>query len=133
MEVCYIGFSFHLFLNSISTNIIELRHFSVYHQIAGTLSIPDPLSKSRLNTMRSIDEDLTDTTCYKTEKRGNKFLYICMIHEKLTLKKNSRKKKTTKKGVNGIRTHIHENRWLLVYIYSKNERSTYCAIESLEN
>ena len=29
------------FLNSISSNIIELRHFSVYHQIAGTLSIQD--------------------------------------------------------------------------------------------
>ena len=43
------------------------------------------------------------------------------------------KKTTTKNGVNGIRTHIYENRWLLVYIYSKNERSTYCAIESLEN
>ena len=64
------------------------------------------------------------------------------IHMHGTLKtyceeKNSRKKKrekmTTKNGVNGIRTHIHKNRWLLVYIYSKNERSTYCAIESLEN
>ena len=43
------------------------------------------------------------------------------------------KNTTTKNGVNGIRTHIHENRWLLVYVYSKNERSTYCAIESLEN
>ena len=51
--------------------------------------------------------------------------------EKTQIKK--KKKTTTKKGVNGIRTHIHENRWLLVYIYSKNERSTYCAIESLEN
>ena len=47
--------------------------------------------------------------------------------------KTQEKKKTTKNGVNGIRTHIHENRWLLVYIYSKNERSPYCAIESLEN
>ena len=28
------------------------------------------------------------------------------------------KKKTTKKSVNGIRTRIHENRWLLVYIHS---------------
>ena len=42
MEVCYIGFSFHLFvLNSISSNIIVLRHYSVYHQIAGSLSIQD--------------------------------------------------------------------------------------------
>ena len=40
---------------------------------------------------------------------------------------------TTKNVVNGIRTHFHENRWLLVYIYSKHERSAYCAIESLEN
>ena len=59
------------------------------------------------------------------------------IHMHDTLKtnreKNSRKKNTTKNGVNGIRTHIYENRWLLVHIYSKNERSTYCAIESLEN
>ena len=62
------------------------------------------------------------------------------IHMHGTLKTNfeektlDKKKSTTKKnGVNGIRTHIHENRWLLVYIYSKIERSTYCAIESLEN
>ena len=54
---------------------------------------------------------------------------------KLTVKKKKLKKKRQqqKNGVNGIRTHIHENRWLLVYIYSKNERSTYCAIESLGN
>ena len=63
------------------------------------------------------------------------------IHMHDTLKSNceektqdeKEKKDNNKKGVNGIRTHIHENRWLLVYIYSKNERSTYCAIESLEN
>ena len=60
------------------------------------------------------------------------------IHMHDTLKTNceekkSRKKKTTKNGVNGIRTHIHKNRWLLVYIYSKNKHSTHCAIESLEN
>ena len=48
-------------------------------------------------------------------------------------KLKKKKKTTTKNGVNGIRNHIHKNRWLLVYIYSKNERSTYCAIESLEN
>ena len=47
--------------------------------------------------------------------------------------KKKKKKTTTKTGVNGIRTHIHKNRWLLVYIYSKNEGSAYCAIESLEN
>ena len=56
---------------------------------------------------------------------------------KLTVKKKLKKKKTkkdkTKNGVNGIPTHIHENRWLLVYIYSKNKRSAYCAIESLDN
>ena len=35
--------------------------------------------------------------------------------------KNSRKKEKKRQqqnGVNGIRTHIHKNRWLLVYIYS---------------
>ena len=36
-----------------------------------------------------------------------------------TQEKKREKKTTTKNGVNGIRTHIHENRWLLVYIYSK--------------
>ena len=61
------------------------------------------------------------------------------IHMHDTLKtnceeeKNSRKKRQQKKGVNGIRTHIHENRCFLIYIYSKNVLSTYCAIESLEN
>ena len=60
------------------------------------------------------------------------------IHMRDTLKtnceeKNSTKKKTTKNGDNGIRTHIHKNRWLLIYIYSKNERSTNCTIESFEN
>ena len=65
------------------------------------------------------------------KKKGKKFLYI--IHKKLNVKKKLKKKRQQQKnGVNGIRTHIHENRWLLVYIYSKNERSTYCAIESLE-
>ena len=58
------------------------------------------------------------------------------IHMHDTLKTNceekNQEKKTTKNGVNGIRTHIHKNRWPLVYIYSKNERSTYCAIESLK-
>ena len=53
--------------------------------------------------------------------------------EEKTQEKKKKIKTTTKNGVNGIRTHIHENRRLLVYIYSKNERSTYCAIESLEN
>ena len=38
--------------------------------------------------------------------------------EKISRKKGE-KKTTTKNGVNGIRTHIHEYRWLLVYIYSK--------------
>ena len=51
--------------------------------------------------------------------------------EKKSRKKG--KKDNNKKGVHGIRTHIPENRWLQVYIYSKNEHSTYCAIESLEN
>ena len=38
--------------------------------------------------------------------------------EKTQEKKKKKKKTTTKKnGVNGIRTHIHENRWLLVYKY----------------
>ena len=61
------------------------------------------------------------------------------IHMHDTLKtnceeKNQEKNTKTKNGYNGIRTHINENRWLLVYIiYSKNERSTCCAIESLEN
>ena len=42
-----------------------------------------------------------------------------------TLKTNCEEKTQEKKdnnkknGVNGIRTHIHKNRWLLVYIYSK--------------
>ena len=84
--------------------------------------------------MRSKDEDIRDTTCYKTEKKRKKV----SLHMHDTLKTNceektQEKKTTTKNGVNGIRTHIYENRWLLVYIYSKSERSTYCAIESLEN
>ena len=59
------------------------------------------------------------------------------IHMHGTLKtyceeKTQEKKTKEKNGVNGIRTHIHENRWLRS-LYSKNERSTYCAIESLEN
>ena len=49
------------------------------------------------------------------------------IHMHDTLKGNCeeksqekrRKKTTTKNGVSGIRTNIHENRWRLVYIYSK--------------
>ena len=53
--------------------------------------------------------------------------------EEKTQEKKKKKKATAKNGVNGIRTYTQENRWLLVYIYSKNERSTYCAIESLEN
>ena len=53
--------------------------------------------------------------------------------EEKTQEKKKKKKTTPKYGVNGIRTHIHKNRWFLVYIYSKNERSTYCAIESLEH
>ena len=57
---------------------------------------------------------------YNMLQDGKKFLYICMIHLKITvkkkLKKKGKKKTTTKNGVNGIRTHIHENRWLLVYI-----------------
>ena len=52
--------------------------------------------------------------------------------EEKTQEKKKEKKKDNKKRY-GIRTHIHKNRWLLVYIYSKNERSAYCAIESLEN
>ena len=45
------------------------------------------------------------------------------IHMHDTLKtnceeKNSRKKDNNKNGVNGIRTHFHKNRWLLVYKYS---------------
>ena len=66
-------------------------------------------------------------------KKRKKFL--CM-HDTLKTnceEKTQEKKTTTNNGVNGIRTHIHENRWLLVYMYSKNQRSTYCAIESLEN
>ena len=65
-------------------------------------------------------------------KAEKKFLYICIIDKKLNVKKTQEKKTTTKNGVNGILTHIHENRWLLVYKYIINERSTYCAIESLE-
>ena len=34
--------------------------------------------------------------------------------EKTQEKKKKKKKTATKNGVNGIRTHIHENRWLLV-------------------
>ena len=53
--------------------------------------------------------------------------------EEKTQEKKKKKGNNKKTGVNGIRTHTHENRRLLVYIYSKNERSTYCAIESLKN
>ena len=58
----------------------------------------------------------------------------CNCEEK-TQEKKKKKRQQQKNGVNEIRTHIHKNRWLPVniYIYSKNERSTYCAIESLEN
>ena len=42
------------------------------------------------------------------------------VHMHDTLKTNyeelKKKKTTTKNGVNGIRTHIHDNRRLLVYI-----------------
>ena len=45
------------------------------------------------------------------------------IHMHDTLKTNCeekpQEKKPTKNGVYGIRTHIHENRRLLVYMYSK--------------
>ena len=40
---------------------------------------------------------------------------------KLTVKKKTQEKKTTtKNGVNGIRTHTHKNRWLLLYILKKS-------------
>ena len=61
-------------------------------------------------------------------KKKKNILYICMIHEKT----NFEKKKKKKKEITGVRTHIHENRRLLIYIL-KNERSTCCAKESLEN
>ena len=90
--------------------------------------------------MRRKDEDLTNTTCCKTEKGKRRKNVSIHMHDTLKSnceeKKNSRKKEkktTTENGVNGIRTHIYENRWLLVYIYSINERSTYCAIESFDN
>ena len=37
--------------------------------------------------------------------------------EEKTQEKDEEKKATTKNGVNGIRTHTQENRWLLVYIF----------------
>ena len=80
--------------------------------------------------MRNKDEDLTDTTCYKTEKEEKVSMHM---HDTLKTNCEEKKSRKKKKKKHGIRTHIHESRWLLVYIYSKNERSTYCAIESLEN
>ena len=117
---------FIFFLNSISSNIIELRSFfrlpsNSRNLINTRLTFLVPLSMNQGQILcRCKDEDLTDTTCYKTEKRGKKFLYICMIHLKLTVKKKTQEKKVkkddnNKKRVSGIRTYIHENRWLLVY------------------
>ena len=51
----------------------------------------------------------------------------CTLKTNCEEKKRGKKKTTTKNGVNGIRTHIHENRRLLL----KHERSTHCAIKSL--
>ena len=50
-------------------------------------------------------------------KRGKKVSIHMHDTLKLTVKKKKEKKEkkdNNKKGVNGIRTHIHENRWLLV-------------------
>ena len=54
-------------------------------------------------------------------KKGEKSFYTYALYIKKTKceEKTQEKKTATKKGVNGIRTHIHENRWLLVYICSK--------------
>ena len=38
--------------------------------------------------------------------------------------KSQEKKNTTNTGVNGIRTHIHENRWLLVNILNTSVLQT---------
>ena len=45
--------------------------------------------------------------------------YALYIKKTKCEEKTQEKKTTTKNGVNGIRTHIHEKRWLLVYICSK--------------
>ena len=66
------------------------------------------------------------------KKRKTVSIHIHM-HDTCTLKireeKQEEEKKDNKNGVYGIRTHIHENSWLLL----KTERATNCAIESLEN
>ena len=119
--------------------MIELRHFYVYHQIAGTLLIQDLIYssqyKSRLNTMKKQRRGLNRYNMLQDGKKRKKVFIHMHDALKTNCEENTQEKKTTKNGVNGIRTHIHENRWLLVYIYmySKNEHSTYCAIESLEN
>ena len=65
------------------------------------------------------------------EKRGKQFLYICIKHKKLNVKKKLKKKrqqqKTVLSGFEPTSTKIDS-----FYIYSKNQRSTYCAIESFE-
>ena len=66
----------------------------------------------------------------KKGKKKKKILYICMIHKKTNFEKKKEKKKT--QHFNRVRTHIHENRRLLIYIL-KNEGSTYFAKKSLEN
>ena len=70
----------------------------------------------------------------KKGKKKKKILYICMIHKKTNFEKKKKKKQTNKKQQHFIRvrTHIHENIRLLIYIL-KNEGSTYCAKRSLEN
>ena len=84
MEDCYIGF-LSPFLDSISLNIIELHRFSVYHQIAGTLSIQDSVSsssqyKSRLKNMKKQKRGLNRYNMLQDGKEEKRFLYICMIH-----------------------------------------------------
>ena len=80
-----------------------------------------PLS---INQGKYYEEAKTRTIQHATRRKKRKKVSIHM-HD--TLKTNYEqkfqekrgKKTTTKNGVNGIRTHIDENRWLLVYIYSK--------------
>ena len=65
-------------------------------------------------------------------KKEEKVSFLMHDTLKLTVKKKKKKKK--KKPCTGFETHINENSHLLSYIcILKNMRSTYCAIESLEN
>ena len=60
-------------------------------------------------------------------------VYVCIMHKKLNAKEKLKKKRQQQKTVlTGFEPTSTKKRGFLVYMYSKNERSTYCAIESLE-